>query len=542
MAIIGKNVIENLTQGMYENKYTIFREFIQNSADSIDKAIKNKILDKYEANIDIYIDKNKRSITIYDNAMGISKDNFIKTLSSIADSEKDRKEDKGFRGIGRLAGIAYCKKLIFRSSFLGEDIESEMIWDGELLRSILLDKNNHLSASEVIDKIITCKEKKCNKDEHFFKVVLVDITKENDDLLDANEVIEYLKSVAPVPYDKFIFKSKIYEFIKQQNIRLDEYSINLNGNPIFKCYGTYLYEKLKDGSLKKYDEIKDIVIKEFKEGENLIAWAWIGVSSYEKNIPLCNKMRGLRLRKENIQIGDERTLDKFFKEARGNGYFIGEIFILDSEIIPNARRDYFNQNEELMKFEDLLKPFLHFELYTLYHFASEVRLAVRDKNEYLKVEKEYHEKANNGTFTSKEEKEKLENTLKVKHEKAIKAENKLKNKKMLSEVDNIKKRVYDTLINSLENEEKIKSGILDETLFKNIDNKSNSNENVTIISQKNENNKENIKKDVYLAQSLSNYNKSERKLVGKIYGIIENILPKDMSELIIKKIQEELSK
>ena len=48
MAIIGKNVIENLTLGMYENSLMIYREYIQNAADSIDNAINLGILKKKE--------------------------------------------------------------------------------------------------------------------------------------------------------------------------------------------------------------------------------------------------------------------------------------------------------------------------------------------------------------------------------------------------------------------------------------------------------------------------------------------------------------
>ena len=37
--VIGKDVIESLTIGMYEDSRFIFREYIQNAADQIDKAI-----------------------------------------------------------------------------------------------------------------------------------------------------------------------------------------------------------------------------------------------------------------------------------------------------------------------------------------------------------------------------------------------------------------------------------------------------------------------------------------------------------------------
>ena len=37
---IGKDVIESLTLGMYEDCRFIFREYIQNAADQIDKAVR----------------------------------------------------------------------------------------------------------------------------------------------------------------------------------------------------------------------------------------------------------------------------------------------------------------------------------------------------------------------------------------------------------------------------------------------------------------------------------------------------------------------
>ncbi len=37
-AVIGKDVIESLTIGMYDDSRFIYREYIQNAADQIDKA------------------------------------------------------------------------------------------------------------------------------------------------------------------------------------------------------------------------------------------------------------------------------------------------------------------------------------------------------------------------------------------------------------------------------------------------------------------------------------------------------------------------
>ena len=72
MAIIGKNVIENLTTAMYEDLRIIYREYVQNAADSIDKAIKQGLLRPEEARVEINIDANKRYVSVRDNGTGIS--------------------------------------------------------------------------------------------------------------------------------------------------------------------------------------------------------------------------------------------------------------------------------------------------------------------------------------------------------------------------------------------------------------------------------------------------------------------------------------
>ena len=241
--VIGKNVIENLTTGMYEDPKIIFREYIQNSADQIDKAIEVGLLKQDEGYIDINLDYKSRKISIKDNATGISQDNFIKILSDIANSEKDRNKDKGFRGIGRLGGLAYCKKLIFKSSFCGEEIESEMIWDGLKLKEILNDHTNKIAAAELIKEIIITKVNKIQKNEHYFEVILEGIYEENDELLSEKDVERYLQAVAPVPYaSSFYFRSEIKNFAISNNFKIDEYSIRLNGKEILKQYKTDLYE------------------------------------------------------------------------------------------------------------------------------------------------------------------------------------------------------------------------------------------------------------------------------------------------------------
>lgn len=232
---IGKDVIESLTLGMYEDCRFIYREYIQNSADAIDKAIEQGILTSDESCIYVNIDPDNRSITIHDNAIGISETEVLDVLRNIARSSKKRGEDKGFRGIGRLGGLGYCSKLVFETSFYGEPTKSIMTWDAELLKYIINDRSSHEQAVEVLEKVTELETKPEKTEEHYFRVTLEDVT--SDDLLDIKSVTEYLSMVAPVDVSsQFLFRKLINDFKKEHNIVVDTYNILVNGDQIYKPY------------------------------------------------------------------------------------------------------------------------------------------------------------------------------------------------------------------------------------------------------------------------------------------------------------------
>ena len=117
---IGKYTLESLTNGMYASPLDLYREYIQNASDQIDFARKEGLLVKGKELIDIQLDARERTITITDNATGIPSAKFKEVLTNIADSDKQIGEAKGFRGIGRLCGLAYCRELVFSSKAPGE--------------------------------------------------------------------------------------------------------------------------------------------------------------------------------------------------------------------------------------------------------------------------------------------------------------------------------------------------------------------------------------------------------------------------------------
>ena len=124
--------------------------------------------------------------------------------------------------------------------------------------------------------------------------------------------------------------------------------------PFFQAFSMRTKIKEQSGTtLKNYDDISKLEFRDFyDEEDNLIAWMWYGLSRFEKSIPKVNQMRGLRVRSANIQIGNDDVVQELFKENRGNYYFVGEIFAVDEGLIPNSQRDYFNEKEIRVRFED----------------------------------------------------------------------------------------------------------------------------------------------------------------------------------------------
>jgi molecular chaperone HtpG len=385
---IGKNVIETLTLGMYEDSRYIFREYIQNSADQIDVAVEGKILHaKDDGYIKITIEPEIRRIQIEDNATGISEESVLPFLGDIANSTKDVNIRKGFRGIGRLGGLGYCNKLRFETSYLGETVKSVMTLDAKQLKKMITDINVNLDASSVISAVISLDHEDEDRDKHYFSVILEDVT--NDELMNVDSVWNYLTMVAPVPFrKKFTFGEKIRKEFVTNNINLEEYRVFLGDRQLYKGYKNSVLGKEGNPDSK----ILDIDFHKIKSNNgDLIAFAWYGISnSLNTKMTASNLDRGIRIRKNNICIGSEDTLNRFFNEDRYNQHFIGEIHVIGSEFRPNARRDYFNDNFTIRSFEDELRS-LAKRLYKLAHQSSVIRNRHGELKTYQQATKDFLE-------------------------------------------------------------------------------------------------------------------------------------------------------
>lgn len=521
---IGKDVIESLTLGMYADCRFIYREYIQNAADAVDKAIDLSLLKKGEDEIHVTIETEQRKIIISDNATGIERDNVMKVLRNIAHSTKKRGEDKGFRGIGRLGGLGYCSKLIFETSYCGEPYKSIMTWDAELLKSIINDRNNSEEAVQVLARVTKSYLEQENVDKHYFRVIMEDVT--SDELLDVHGVTDYLSMVAPVDISsQFIFKSKINNFIRENKLTVDTYNIFINDDQIYKPYTSAIYED-NNGVKKKVDDILDVQFLLHKDNDgSIMYWGWYTISCLKGQMKPNNIARGIRLRKENIQIGEEEICKKFFtktEDQRFSFYYFGEIHALNKGLIPNSRRDYFGESKECVMFEQSIKQdFL--KLKELCYDAQKLRSSATTIAKGQELRDKIEDKEKNG-YTSQQERDELHRQLEEHQKKEQQAGKQLENiQHKIESTESPLKNVIDKLKPRSES-----SAIPQKT------------EANTFTSQEKSETKTKFRTDKPI---YSRFSKQEKKLIGRIYAAIGNaIADEKLREALISNIEEQITK
>ncbi len=343
---IGKDVLELLTGAMYVDPLTIFREYVQNAADSIDLGHMEKLYRGGSGpRIDIALDAASRTITVRDNGVGIQASEFWRRMTSIGASAKRGSSQRGFRGVGRLSGLGYAAEVVFRSRAAGESRISQISWNGRRLREILRDAQYDGGLDAVIREVAMYTTLPVTGvGDHFFQVELKGVARiGNDVLLNPDEVRPYLGQTAPVPFSPSLHcAGQLHEFLASHGISTG-LDIFLAGNetPVHRPLASRIRTH---GSTS--DTLKDVefFLVPSLDGAGTDAVGWIIHHSYLGAVPKSAGYSGLRMRVGNIQVGSPGLLDSLFTEPRFNSWCIAELHVLSNRIVPNGRRDDFEVN------------------------------------------------------------------------------------------------------------------------------------------------------------------------------------------------------
>ena len=375
---VRKKILSMLMFQLYSDERTIYREYVQNALDSINKAIDTRVLDQAKDGVvNIDIDVKHKVIKIKDNGAGIESANAVRTLLDISPSNKDGVSQAGMYGIGRLVGGGYCHELIFRTSARGEAIGTQITFDVDKIWQMVEKDEEDYLATYVINECTIRESIPAEESDHYFEVELKGV---KDDaapsLLDAETIINYLREVAPVEYKSEFKNTLMYKSIvdnpefKELHEGLEKVQVLVGETRIQKQYGLSIR-----GTKDKINNLEYFKIEDRKYG--LLGWGWYALTKYTIQIPKDDKLAGIRLRAHNIQIGNANLLSgtNYWKEDRSNSYFYGEFFVTHPHIRPNSARDGLVPTPESRSLENGLRTYFE-NLKTLYTKANEAKKSI----------------------------------------------------------------------------------------------------------------------------------------------------------------------
>ncbi len=346
----GGFVLETLTVGMYGESKNALREYVQNGFDSIQDAIGDRLIEPGAGLIKIMYDADGQGLRIRDNGAGLPVALAAGTLTSVGASRKDYRSDAGFRGIGRLAGITFSDEMKFTTKATGENEATVVTFDAKKMRHMMSPAHgNEETAEDVLKKCVTAEVIAAEAGApSFFEVALRGWYEAPEECSLPEAMQSYLSQVAPVAYaDDFPFANEIITAARSAGVAIETVRIEIHQRDdiileVRKPY-TRRYE-VKDApeqvplsGIKIYDGYKHW-------------WGWVGekqaTGAYEDT-----KVRGVRVRAKNIQIDGSDVVADIFRRfsAKSNeryqGWVVGEIFVDLKAVVPNARRDGFEETK-----------------------------------------------------------------------------------------------------------------------------------------------------------------------------------------------------
>ena len=266
------------------------------------------------------------------------------------------------------------------------------------------------TAAELLTRLTKLREKDRKVGPPFFEVKLIGVNQRQ--FLDIDDLRTYLRQVAPVEFNMQAFvygNSKINPFLDVHSARKTvSLKLEYSGRQekINKPYKTF-----HEAGNRTSNRVDIVDIETYVDPTPSRRWiGWLSKPRHLSGTINAEDVRGIRLRANNIQIGDHNTFSRIFEKVRKtysrfNGWFSGEVHILDPRIIPNSRRDFFEDNEAWREAERTLIEWAKDLARRAYQNSSDrnrpIELIEGDADEFI----EEFEKDTSQGFTSESERE-----------------------------------------------------------------------------------------------------------------------------------------
>ncbi|WP_326522943.1 ATP-binding protein [Sphingomonas sp.] len=381
--MVGSYSLESLTTGMYEDPLHCVREYVQNGFDAIRAARAEAILAEADGLVTISITGTlkRQTLTIDDNGIGIPAADAVGALVSVGASLKRSNANAGFRGIGRLAGVAYCTSLRFTTTTRGEAVATVVDFDCGRMRSFMRPSADAQDVRTVIQSCVTTSEEAAAPDAHGTKVEMIGLTGLGIEFAEIEKLVPYLRQVCPTDYsDRFTFAGRIRAFAAGVGQSI----------PVIEVETRYKRERTQ--ILKAYDDAtptskpkspSTITDVEMVSSAELGWFGWIGKSNFKGELT-DDTVAGIRFRVKNIQIDGSDLIETLAAELTTGGtegrlqrYAVGEVYIFNQAVVPNARRDGFEDGQAWRQIRADIKSKMAKRVVTLVRAASTSRPKIK---------------------------------------------------------------------------------------------------------------------------------------------------------------------
>ena len=354
---LGVHLLETITRGMYSEPFHCIREYIQNAYDSIREARRNGLISADKGQILLTIDELTRRLSIRDDGTGLSPESAAVHLLDIgksdkARSDKETNENAGFRGIGRLAGISYCKTLRFTTS-CGDGKKCIVEFDAAGINRLTERGQKPATIVEAINRNSTISEDVAGDDARYLEVTLEGIDA-NIPFLDSQSLCRYLELNAPVPNDPQIWShtEKIRSLAEAagslsslEHVRV--LICDADGNQqrdIRRPFKDTFQTADAQGKKRRTVRVSDVRPLPLDGSQGNGWWGWVAV--HERKGALADvPFSGLRIRMHNIAIGDESIIRSLFPTQNHARWCFGDIHVTDPALTPNSQRDDFEPSK-----------------------------------------------------------------------------------------------------------------------------------------------------------------------------------------------------
>ena len=414
---LGVHLLETVTRGMYSLPFHSVREYIQNAYDSIREARREGLIKPTEGEIRVRVDGSRRRLSISDNGVGLSPEAAAVHLLDIGHSEKARTtaesaQNAGFRGIGRLAGISYCKRLWFETS-AGDGRKCKVEFNAAGINRLTKPGQEPTTIVKAIKDNSDISEEPCEPGLHYLKVTLDGLNADSP-FLSEKKLRDYLALHAPVSHDpsvwshgdaieRFAEEARSLGSLEHVQVLICDGEGNVKHDVRRPFRDTFRTANAR-GTKARTVRVDGIESLPRVGSPTSKFWGWLGV--HEREGALADApYAGLRVRMHNIAVGDDSIIASLFTSPNLARWCFGEVHITDLSLVPNSQRDEFEPSPEWDELRARLREEAQALDQAIRRESTERNRSVTSLGRGARTEMEKTKDAVAGGFISHEEKE-----------------------------------------------------------------------------------------------------------------------------------------